>query len=118
MMTRVGRSARTVSSVRPKSDPAGRRVGADITIARARIARASSTMRRPASPGLTFSQWPVTRLPPITRAESIVDEAIASSSGIAAPMGAVVGTVISTTTWIPRRRLAASLTAVDTASGE
>src|SRR6185312_17143468 len=45
MITRQGRSASTVSSVRPKTEPPPRS-GSGITIARAPIARASSTIAR------------------------------------------------------------------------
>jgi hypothetical protein len=79
---------------------------------------ASSTILRPACPGRTFSQWPVTRRPPRTRAESMMLSARASSSGMAASIGALGGTAIVTSTWIPRLRRAASCTAVETASGE
>ena len=72
----------------------------------------------PGLAGLTFSQWPVTRRPPRTRAESITDDAFASCSGIEASIGEFVGTVIVTSTWMPRRRRAASRTAVEIASGE
>ena len=118
MITRQGRSLSTVSSVRPKSDAPVRRGGSGITTARARISLASSTIRRPAWPGRTFSQWPVTRRPPRTRAESIIEAAFASCSGMAASIGEFGGTVIVTSTWMPRRRRAASRTAVATASGE
>ena len=89
-----------------------------MTIARALMSRASCTMRRPCSPARTFSQWPVTRRPPITRAESIISWARASCSGSGASIGALAGTVIVTSTWIPRRRGAASFAAVETASPE
>ena len=95
MITRQGRSASTVSSVLPNSDAPVRRGGSAITIARARISRASSTIRRPPCPGRTFSQCPVTRRPPRTRAESMIEPACASCSGIAASIGEFGGTVIS-----------------------
>ena len=66
----------------------------------------------------TFSQWPVTRRPPRTRAESMIDAARASCSGICGVDRRVGGTVIVTSTWMPRRRRAASRAAVATASGE
>ena len=75
MITRAGRSLSTVSSVRPNIDAPVRRGGSGITMARARISLASSTIRRPACPGRTFSQCPVTRRPPRTRAESITEAA-------------------------------------------
>ncbi len=78
MITRQGRSLSTVSSVLPNSDRPVRRGGSDITRARAWISRASSTIRRPAWLGRTFSQCPVTRRPPRTRAESIAEAARAS----------------------------------------
>ena len=118
MITRQGRSLRTVSRVLPKMDAPARLGGNDITMARARISRASSTIRRPASPGRTFSQCPVTLRPPRTLAASIAACASASGSGISASIGEFAGTVIVTSMWIPRRRRAASLTAVETASGE
>ena len=95
-----------------------RRGGSDITIARASISRASSTIRRPACPGRTFSQCPVTRRPPRTRAESIIDWALASCSGSTASIGELGGTVIVTSTWMPRRRWAARRAAIATASLE
>ena len=118
MITRHGRSLSTVSRVLPNSDLPVRRGGSDITSARAWISRASSTIRRPAWFGRTFSQWPVTRRPPRTRAESMSDAARASCSGIEASIGEPLGTVIVTSTWIPRRRRAASRAAVATASWE
>src|SRR5918992_1395698 len=118
MITRHGRSASTVSSVFPNSDIPALRGGRDITTARARISLASSTIRRPACPGRTFSQWPVTRRPPLIRAVSMIVAARASSSGVWASIGALGGTVIVTSTWMPRRRRAARRTAVETASGE
>ena len=117
-MTLQGRSARTVSSVRPKIDEPVRRGGSAITIAAAWISFASSTIRRPASPALTFSKCPLTRRRPRLRAASIAAWALASASGMTASIGAFAGTVMVTSTWMPRLRRAASLTAVDTASGE
>src|SRR6185503_17599061 len=118
MITRAGRSLSTVSSVRPKSEAPVRRGGSGMTIARARMSLASSTTRLPAWPGLTFSQCPVTRRPPRTRAESITDAAFASCSGMEALIGAFGGTVIVTSTCTPRRRRAAMRTAVRTALAE
>ncbi len=57
-MTRQGRSVRTVSSVLPNNDVPARRGGSDITTARARISRASSTIRRPAPPGANLLPVP------------------------------------------------------------
>ena len=51
MITRQGRSASTVSSVARTATRRRRLGGSDITIARARISRASSTIRRPGLPG-------------------------------------------------------------------
>ena len=56
MITRQGRSASTVSSDFPNSDLPVRRGGSGITIARAWMSFASSTIRRPLPPGRTFSQ--------------------------------------------------------------
>ena len=91
MITRAGRSWSTVSSVRPKIEAPVRLGGSGMTMARARISLASSTIRRPACPGRTFSQWPVTRRPPSTRAESITDAAFASCSGMLASIGEFAG---------------------------
>ena len=117
MITRQGRSASTYSSVEPKIDRPVRRSGGDITIALARISRASATIRRPASPRRTFSQCPVTRRPPSARAARIVRRASVSSWRSSASIGTLAGTVSVTSTWIPRRREAASLIAVATSSG-
>ena len=48
MITRHGRSVRTVSSVLPNSEAPATRRGSGITIAAARMSVASSMMRRPA----------------------------------------------------------------------
>ena len=88
-----------------------------MTIARARISLASSTISRPAWPARTFSTWPVTRRPPMSFACSMIASASRSRSGIRASIGDEDGTTIDTITWMPRRRRAASLTAVATASG-
>ena len=69
-------------------------------------------IRRPAWPARTRSTWPETRAPAWTRACSMIDCAAASSSGIGASIGSAFGTVISASTWMPRRRRAASLAAV------
>src|SRR3954449_9719781 len=63
MMTRHGRSERTVSSVRSKSVAPARGTSV-MTIARARISRASSTSARPACPARTFSPCPARPAPP------------------------------------------------------
>ena len=71
-------------------------------------------IRRPAWPERTRSTWPDTRAPACTRACSISDCAAASCSGIGASIGSALGTVTIASTWIPRRRRAASLAAVAT----
>ena len=55
--------------------------GSGMTIARARISRASSTIARPACPARTCSTWPVTRRPPWIRACSMIACAASSCSG-------------------------------------
>ena len=114
MITRHGRSVSTVSSVLPNSDAPSTRRGSGITIAAARMSIASSMIRRPAWPARTFSQWPDTRPPPCSFACSMIESALASASGIGASICREFGTVIVTSTWMPRRLRAASLIAVAT----
>ena len=96
-ITRHGRSASTFSTADENSAPlTSRLIG--MTIARALISRASSTIRRPASPDRTFSQWPLTRRPPRTFARSIAVVAFDSWVGSCASIGALAGTVIVTST--------------------
>ena len=117
MITRQGRSASTVSSVRPKVDePARSRRQRHHHRGRLDLACASRTIRRPASPGAHLLEVPGHAPPAAHRAESIAACAFASASGIDASIGALAGTVIVTSTWMPRRRRAASFTAVETAS--
>ena len=118
MITRHGRSASTVSTVRPNSDEPARRSGSGMTMAAAWISSASLTIRRPAPPARTFSTWPVTRRPPRTRAWSTASWALDSASGMEASIGALAGTVTVTSTWMPRRRRAARRTAMAMASPE
>ena len=73
---------------------------------------ASSMIRRPAWPARTFSQCPETRPPPWSFACSMIESAAASASGIGASISRAFGTVIVTSTWMPRRLRAASLIAV------
>ena len=112
MITRHGRSVSTVSSVLPNSDAPSTRRGSGITIAAARMSTASSTIRRPAWPARTRSTCPETRPPPATFASSMIDCALSSCSGIGASISIEFGTVIVTSTWMPRRLRAASLRAV------
>ena len=93
MITRHGRSARTVSTVLPNS-VVPVRGGSGMTSAWARISRASSTISRPLPPGRTRSTWPLTRRPPCSRACSMTARAAISSSGSAASSGDACGTVI------------------------
>ena len=95
MMTRAGRSARTVSTVLPNV-VVPVRGGSGSTIARARICFASSTMTRPAWPARTFVQRPLTRRPKCTRACSMMPCAVISWSGSWASMGDEFGTVMVT----------------------
>ena len=118
MITRQGRSLSTVSSVLPNSDAPVRRGGSDITIARARI---SFGLLHDAAAALPRAHLlPVPGHPPPAAHARRVDEdaARASCSGIAASIGEFGGTEIVTSTWMPRRRRAASRAAVEIASGE
>ena len=112
MITRQGRSASTVSIVLPNTEVPAIRCGSAITTAVARMSCASSMIRRPAWPARTFSQCPETRPPPCSLACSMIVSAADSASDIGASIGSALGTMIVTSTWIPRRRRAASLTAV------
>ena len=112
MITRHGRSASTVSIVLPNTDVPAMRRGSVMTTAAARMSCASSMIRRPAWPARTFSQCPETRPPPCSLACSMIESAAASASGIGASICSEFGTVIVTSTWIPRRLRAASLVAV------
>ena len=101
MITRQGRSASTVSSVLPNSAPPVRGAAA-ASRSRARASRAPPRRSaRPACPARTFSQCPVTRRPPCSRACSMIAWAAASCSGSAASIGDEAGTAIVTSTWMP-----------------
>ncbi len=95
MITRAGRSARTVSTVLPNV-VVPVRGGSGSTIARARISFASSTMTRPACPARTLVHRPLTRRPTWTLACSMIPCAAISWSGSCASMGDELGTVIVT----------------------
>ena len=117
MITRQGRSASTVSSVRPKSE-APVRLGGSVHHDRPGLDLAR--LVHDAAPGLARPHLlPVPGHAPAAEHSCRVDRrlrALAPASGIAASIGALAGTEIVTSTWMPRRRRAASLVAVATAS--
>ena len=113
MITRHGRSASTVSSVLPNSDAPLMRCGSGITIAAARMSVASSMIRRPAWPGAHALD--VAGHARAGLHARLLDQRLARrppASGIGASIGSALGTVTIASTWIPRRRRAASLAAV------